>query len=393
MSLLQRLQQAGPKRILALDGGGIRGALTLGFLQKIEDDLRLQHGGNEDFRLCQYFDLIGGTSTGAIIAGCLSLGMKVEEIREMYFELGGKVFGKKHNWWNIFQLNEFLHAQYDAGPLENELRNVFGDRTLESADIQTGLCIVAKRADTNSVWPIINHPEGKFYNSEQGKNKEIPLWKAILASCAAPTYFLPQQVAVGGGLPLGAFVDGGLSMATNPALQLLMVATLKGFPFRWKLGADNLLLVSIGTGMEKLAKLPEQISDYNLVNWAKGIPGMLLLDGNWNNQIVLQWLSNSPTAWHIDGEIGALEDDLLVIDTADRKGLISYLRYDQWLAVDSLSPLMNRDYTEQKVENLIEMSHADNRFELYEIGEAAAREMVKQEHFPQRFAMENQAVG
>ena len=52
MSLLTRLQTDGPKRILALDGGGIRGALTLGYLQKIEDTLRKQHGDDPDFRLC-----------------------------------------------------------------------------------------------------------------------------------------------------------------------------------------------------------------------------------------------------------------------------------------------------------------------------------------------------
>lgn len=385
MILLDRLQAPGPKRILALDGGGIRGALSLGFLQQIEDDLRRQHGEGEDFRLCHYFDLIGGTSTGAIIAACLALGMSVADIKEKYFALGAKVFSRKYNWWNVFEFGKFVQAQYDADPLQEELQNVFGDITLESDSIQTGLCVVAKRADTNSVWPLINHPHGKYYNSEHGRNKDILLWKAVLASCAAPSYFLPQQVDVGGGLPVGAFVDGGVSMATNPALQLLMTATLSGFPFRWQLGADNLLLVSVGTGMEKIAKLPAQISEYNLINWAKNLPNMLVLDGNWNNQIVLQWLSQSPTAWHIDDEIGSLEGDLLVADTQDRKGLISYLRYDQWLEPTSLASLMNKDYSHERVEHLVEMSHADNRFELYQIGEKAAKNMVKEAHFPERF--------
>src|SRR5687767_7008853 len=75
-SLLQRLQTDGPKRILALDGGGIRGALTLGYLQGIEDTLRKQHDNDPAFRLSDYFDLIGGTSTGSIIASCLAIGMK-----------------------------------------------------------------------------------------------------------------------------------------------------------------------------------------------------------------------------------------------------------------------------------------------------------------------------
>lgn len=57
-----------PKRILALDGGGLRGILSLAILQRIEDVLKARHGDSDEFRLCHYFDLIAGTSTGAIIA-------------------------------------------------------------------------------------------------------------------------------------------------------------------------------------------------------------------------------------------------------------------------------------------------------------------------------------
>ena len=74
MTLLERLTAAGPKRILALDGGGIRGALTLGCLERIEAILRQRHR-RPDLRLCEYFDLIGGTSTGAIIAAALAIGL------------------------------------------------------------------------------------------------------------------------------------------------------------------------------------------------------------------------------------------------------------------------------------------------------------------------------
>jgi patatin-like phospholipase/acyl hydrolase len=106
-TLQQHFDPVGPKRILALDGGGIRGALTLGYLQKIEDILRKQHGDNPEFRLCDYFDLIGGTSTGSIIASCLAIGMKVDKINEMYMELGGKIFARKYQWWNIFETGDF----------------------------------------------------------------------------------------------------------------------------------------------------------------------------------------------------------------------------------------------------------------------------------------------
>lgn len=386
MALLQRFETEGPKRILALDGGGIRGALTLGYLKRIEEILRKQHD-NPQLKLCDYFDLIGGTSTGAIIAACLAKGLSVEEIKEKYFELGGRIFGKKYKWWNVFQLDNFIKAGYDEKPLIEELKKVFGDITLGSDELCTGLCIVAKRADTNSVWPLINHPKGKFYDSAIGRNKNIPLWRAVRASTAAPTYFLPQVIDVGGDLPTAAFVDGGVSMANNPALQLLMVATFKGFPFRWKLGADKMLLVSVGTGMSKPEKLPSEVTENHLLNWAKDIPDMLMQDASWHNQIILQWLSNSPTRWEIDSEIGKMEEDLLVVDTTNQ-GLISYLRYNQWLDSPNLKSLMGREYTQKQVENLVEMSNAESRFELYDIGCKAAR-TVEESHFPEHFKITN----
>ena len=87
MTLQQHLEPGGTKRILALDGGGIRGALTLGYLQRIEDVLKEQSDDKENFRLSDYFDLIGGTSTGAIIASCLAIGMKVSQITDLYMKL------------------------------------------------------------------------------------------------------------------------------------------------------------------------------------------------------------------------------------------------------------------------------------------------------------------
>lgn len=387
MSLLARLEAGGPKRILSLDGGGIRGALTLGYLSKIESILRHQHNNDPAFRLCDYYDLIGGTSTGSIIAACLALGMTVDDIKQKYFELGGKIFGKSYKWYNVFQIDDLLKARYDSRPLEQELEKVFGNITLGGEELKTGLCIVAKRADTNSVWPLINHPKGKFYDSALGNNKSILLWKAVRASAAAPTYFLPQTIDVGGNLPAAAFVDGGVSMANNPALQLLMVATLKGFPFHWKMGANQLLLTSVGTGMSKLEKLPGNITKNNLLKWAQEIPDMLMQDASWQNQMILQWLSKSPTRWQIDMEIGDMADDL--ISTSEHQdGLLHYLRYNMMLDEEHLNKLnlSEKIFSKKQVNELVEMSNAASRFELFDIGAAAAKNEVSESHFPVHFA-------
>ncbi|MES2890428.1 MAG: patatin-like phospholipase family protein [Bacteroidota bacterium] len=373
-----------PKRMLALDGGGIRGALTLGYLQRLEDILRKQHGNNKAFRLCDYFDLIGGTSTGSIIASALAIGLSVVEIKNMYMDLGAKIFAKKYKWWKIFEVDDLLKAGYDERPLEEQLQNVFGDITLGSDRIKTGLCIIAKRADTNSVWPLINHPAGKYFDTADGTNKDILLWKAVRASSAAPTYFLPQMIDVGGGLKEAAFVDGGVSMANNPALQMLMVATLQGFPFKWKWGADNLLVVSVGTGMSRWKKLPVDVKKNNILKWAQQLPDMLMQDASWQNQLLLQWFSNSPNPWEIDGECGKLENDFIGSVKKD-KGFISYLRYNTWLDAENLKSLMNKDYTKKEIDDLVEMSNAASRFELYDIGAKDAAKLMNESHFPDSF--------
>ena len=96
MPLIDRLKEDSPKRILALDGGGIRGAITIGYLEKLESILRKRHK-SPHMRLSDYFDLIGGTSTGSIIAGGLAIGMEVGEIKKLYLKLGDKIFGQKRS--------------------------------------------------------------------------------------------------------------------------------------------------------------------------------------------------------------------------------------------------------------------------------------------------------
>ena len=374
-ALLDRFNSPGPKKILSLDGGGIRGALTLGYLKRLEDILKAKYPDNPDFRLCDYFDLIGGTSTGSIIAASLAIGRTVDEITKQYMDLGGKIFGEKRSWWNPLETMKWLKANYNYQAMEDGLKLVFGDITLGSDKIKTGLCIVAKRADTNSIWPLINHPGGKFYNSDLGKNKDIPLWQVVRASSAAPTYFAPQMIEVIAGQK-AAFVDGGLSMANNPALTLLMLATLKGFPFRWKMGEENILLVSVGTGYSVFKKYANEIDDATMLTWAASIPDMLMQDASWQNRVMLQWISRSPTADYMDMEIEDMKEDLL-----SGTPLISYLRYNFQITADDLNKLgFKKTFTDVDVKSIVDMSNATNRQLLYEIGSKASY-TIKPEHF------------
>jgi patatin-like phospholipase/acyl hydrolase len=355
-----------PKRILSLDGGGIRGALTLGFLEKVEEIIR-EKEGDPDLRLCDYFDLIGGTSTGAIIAAGLSIGMTASEIKDLYLNIGGKIFGKKLNWF----LNPFKRykAEFDFKPLEEELKTVFGDITIGSDKIKTGLCIVTKRADTLSTWPILNNPNGKYFNH----NKKMLLRQVVRASAAAPSYFIPQKIDVGFG-EIGAFIDGGVSLANNPALQLFLVGTLSEFPYKWKTGEDNISLLSIGTGTYTKKYNADKVAKKGLLGWAKMVPELFMEDSNYLNQTILQYLSNSPTPKVIDSEILDLKNDLVT-----EKPALHYVRYDVMLNKDELRKLCI-NLNKFDLQSLREMSESKNRELLYKIGSRAAIRDVKKEH-------------
>ncbi len=369
-SLLERLKSPGPKRILALDGGGIRGVLTLGYLEKLEAILRKRHG-NPDMLLCEYFDFIGGTSTGSIIAAGLSIGLSTAAIKEKYFELGSVIFGKKKNLFNYLSSAE----KYDTRPLDNALKHQFGDITIgDQKLIKSGLCIVTKRADTLSTWPIINHPEGKFYQA----NKNYPLWQVVRASAAAPTYFMPVQLKVGEDAK-GVFIDGGISLFNNPALQMLLISTLRGFPFHWPMGPENLLVVSVGTGRPSLRYTLKELKNMNLLNWASMIPEQFMNDANYFNQLIMQILSDSPTAKKINEEVGSLKYDSL-----NGAHALSYLRYDLNLDRNHLKAI-GFDYSDKRIRELGAMDDHRNIDELAKIGQVAAEKNMKNSHFPDYF--------
>jgi len=369
--LLKRFDSPGPKRILALDGGGIKGALTLGYLDKIEKVLRLRHQ-KSNLVLSDYFDLIGGTSTGAIIAACLAIGKTVEEVKEKYLKLGGDIFGEKKGFLGIY-----LNCKYDERPLKAALKDMFGEIKIGDEGemgIKTGLCIVSKRLDTFSTWPVTNHPRAKYFE----RNRFL-LHDFVRASTAAPSYFIPEMVDVGEG-ETGSFVDGGLSMMNNPSLQLFLIATLNGFPFHWKTGKDDLLIVSAGTGRRDVKLAGKEYKNPNLLTTAKMAPEQFMHDASELVEMMMQYFSNSVTARKIDKEIGDMQQDLLHGIEA-----FTYSRYNVSLDKNSLNSIGITDLSDELIQGLTEMDDAGNRFVLGAIGEQAATNQVNEVHFPAAF--------
>lgn len=374
-----------PKRILGLDGGGVRGVLTLEYLAELERLLRDRYD-DPDLVLSDYFDLIGGTSTGAIIAACLASGQSVGEITDLYETLASDVF--ERTWWR----RGVLFAKYTNRRLESALKAHFRDDTLLGSDsLRTGLMIMTKRMDTGSPWVLTNHPANKYWSSQPGTrripNSEFPLWRVIRASTAAPHYFKPETFDVAKEeidgrtiVQQGQFIDGGVSTANNPALQLLQVATVDGFAFNWELGEDQILLVSVGTGHAD----PEIGAARGIRRLAAGNAGTALLglmgDCADHVETMMQWMSNSRTARTIDRQIGDLGNDLL-----GGEALLTYVRYNVRFEAEWMSEHLGLEYDRSRLQGLARMDDPTTMRELQKIGARAADVQVAPEDLPARF--------
>ena len=241
---MNKLGNQHQKKLLAIDGGGIRGILSLQILREIEDILRSKYQ-NPNIVLSDYFDYFGGTSTGAIIAAALSLGLSIDEIENFYIEQAAYMFAPTANMFK-----RLLVSKYDASALRSQLQKVFGlDVTLGSPKLKSLLMLVMMNASTTSPWPVSSNPNALYNDVKLGtsSNLSFPLWQLVRASAAAPCFFEPEKIKVGEKDFL--FYDGALTSLNNPAFKLFQMATLPQYRLGWKTGADNMLLVSIGTGL------------------------------------------------------------------------------------------------------------------------------------------------
>ena len=369
----------GPKRILALDGGGIRGILTLQFLRTVETLVKQRLG--DDALLCDYFDLIGGTSTGSIIAAGLACGMTVDALQELYRNIGASVF--QPGGLTKFLPESFqgkLAPKFPAEPLQRELdRQLGADTTLDSDKIRTGLMIMTKRLDTASPWPLNNGGRGK-YATQDGA---LRLTQIVRASTAAPTYFAPEEIVIhsrDGTHVDGAFVDGGVTPFNDPALQLLMLAALQGHGFCWPTGRERLLIVSVGTGRYEQPRPAQAI-----IADAAALQGLAALqslmdDCERMNRATLQWLTYCLTPWLVDRAVGDMR-----LDSQAGPQLATYVRYNVLLEHDWLKSELGVDLTPDKIEQIRKMDDPSNMSDLAEFGRLAAAKQVKPEHLPAGF--------
>lgn len=236
------------KRILSIDGGGIKGVFPASFLATVEDTI-------ED-NIANYFDLIVGTSTGGIIAMGLGLGLSAKDILKFYEESGPYIFGgnrflRSLRWLGI--------AKYSSKKLKEKLTICFNQRKL--GDSVKRLVIPCTNLETGEVhvYKTAHHPR------LQRDYKEEAI-EAVLATTAAPTYFRPHQSS--SGTPL---TDGGI-WANNPVCVAIIEAiSVLNWP------KDSIKVLSIGCTTEPLKINWGRRSSLGILYWAKKLINLFML--------------------------------------------------------------------------------------------------------------------
>ncbi len=237
--------QRSKRRILALDGGGIKGAFAAAFLETIEEATGK--------RIADHFDLIAGTSTGGIIAIGLGIGMSAKEIMQFYVNDGPRIFDQQNpldqngvflrlTGWYSRHLKigkQLAIPKYDPLQLKKALERAFQSKRLGDSTVR--LVIPAYHADNEDVYVF----KTKHHPRLQADWKESAV-NVALATAAAPTYF--QAHPMPSGAPL---IDGGI-WANNPAgLAAVEARSILG----WK--DDDLFIVRLGC-TEEVLDIPQE---------------------------------------------------------------------------------------------------------------------------------------
>ncbi len=250
--------------ILSVDGGGIRGLLPARVLAEIRR--RLDDAGI-DGAFSSLFDLIAGSSTGALIALALSLRnddgterFAAGEIIELYKRRGTELFPPSFRSTLHTAVQAFRH-KYSAAPFERLLEELFGDATMR--DAATNLLITS--FDTEAMQPHCMKRRPPL--GEWADDLNYYMRDAARASAAAPTYFAPAHVSPVGKASMKFSLIDGAVFANNPA-GLAFVESTKIFP-----DESEFLILSIGTGDPGQGFPYEEVHSWGYLEWVNPLKG------------------------------------------------------------------------------------------------------------------------
>jgi len=397
---LAKLAKPGPRKLLSLDGGGIRGLITIEILARIESILR-ERSRNPSLVLADYFDYIAGTSTGAVIGTLLALGKPVDDIRRIYLDCGRMMFDKNTIMGRLEKLGKDLHggavvetmelvahyakrwagdkeayAKYPDKPLADKLKELVGgdDTTFGTDSLRTLLLVVLSNISTDSPWALSNNPRAKYNDpARRNSNAKFPLWQVVRASTAAPTFFPPQEIRVGS--DTFVFVDGGVTSYNNPSFQLFLQATLEPYRVMWPAGEKNMLLVSVGTGLHPNVQQGLRSADMHAAAAISTATEALFNAAMYQQDQLCRVFGRCLCGDALDREIG----DLVGMKSpADPSRLFTYVRYNATLTAEGLKSLGLARVNPKDVESLDSVEHMK---QLQTVGRAVAERNVRPEHF------------
>jgi uncharacterized protein len=387
--LVERIRPTGQKKILACDGGGILGLISVEILARLEASLR-SASGNPGLVLADYFDFVSGTSTGAVIAACISAGMPMDRIREFYLTSGEQMFDKA-------SVLKRLHYSYNAEPLALKLRTELNEALghgpddapalLGGAGLRTLLMMVMRNHTTDSPWPVSNNPHAKYNQrvKDDGSprldcNLDLPLWQLVRASTAAPTFFPPEVVTLARGTAHEyqfVFVDGGVTTYNNPAFLAFQMATAAPYGLSWPTGSDRLLLVSVGTGSAAKARPDLEAGDLWLLDHAKNIPAALMNAASAGWDMACRLLGDCRYGPPIDREYGDMVTPPGTTEiNATVPKLFTYVRYDP----DVTQPGLDALGVNARTANVQQLDSVRHVAEIQRVGRSYADRFVLPQH-------------
>jgi hypothetical protein len=286
--LEKRLWSPGAKRILSIDGGGASPLVSIGILSELETRLS-RLSGRDDFRLADYFDLIGGVSTGAAPAACLALGASTAEAADLCGKLAVESFAPGPAGLRA--------PRFDVRAVDKVLARTLGDVDLSAPTLRTGLAIFAKSAESGALWVMSNNPRGRYWE----RNKTFLVRRLIQASLAAPVAVEDIAIPLGpGDEPVERFVDAATFGLSNPSLHLLLMATLRGYGLEWHTGPDRILMLSVGAGAWPLPDMSSAEQDADQV---AAVLANVNHDASQMAVTVLQGVGATFRPWRINSEL------------------------------------------------------------------------------------------
>ena len=289
-------------RILCVDGGGIRGLIPALVLAELE--AKLIQGAGENARISDYFNMMAGTSTGGLVALSLTTPdlddpgrpkLTAGDLASFYVEDGCAIFHRSFAQ-KLRTLGGYLGPKYELGPLRKAVQNRLGTANISGALRE----LVVTAYDMTNRDPY-------FFKRRRARataERDFPIVDAALATSAAPTYF-PSHDVDG-----RALVDGGV-FAANPVIAAIAEALKVTPPGEPGLSPEDLLVVSLGTGIHEDGFSQSAVSRWGKVSWIlpkRGEPPVL--------SAVLGGAADGADHWahmllnHPDGEADPQPDEI-----------------------------------------------------------------------------------